>query len=136
MSVPGQLVQRQVFAWELVAQVVGVETWRRTVSLVLRDWDTSADAVEVVRLGVSELLTNVARHVPDRWCRLRVAGSGGRVGVSVSDRSPVLPVVSEPDWDAESGRGLWLLRSMAVEFGCRPGVRGGKTVWFVTGGES
>ncbi|WP_240796539.1 ATP-binding protein [Streptomyces sp. RFCAC02] len=111
----------------------GVETWRRTVSLVLRDWDASPDAVEVVRLGVSELLGNVARHVPDPWCRLRLVWRGGQVRVAVCDRSPVMPLIREPDWHAESGRGLWLLRSVAREFGCEPGVRGGKTVWFLTG---
>ncbi|WP_129838000.1 ATP-binding protein [Streptomyces sp. RFCAC02] len=131
MTVPVQIAERHVFAWDLLAAFRQVETWRRTVSLVLGDWDASPDAIEVARLGVSELLTNVARHAGDPWCRLRVARRDGQVGVAVRDRSPVLPVVREPDWDSDCGRGLWLLREMCQDFGCRPVARGGKTVWFV-----
>ncbi|WP_240796222.1 ATP-binding protein [Streptomyces sp. RFCAC02] len=122
-----------VYAWDILAFPRRIETWRRTVALVLRDWGAGADAVEVARLGVSELLANVARHAGDPCCRPRVVRRDGQVGVGVRDRSPVLPVVSEPDWESDCRRGLWLLREMALDFGCTPAARGGKTVWFAVG---
>ncbi|MBQ1095502.1 ATP-binding protein [Streptomyces sp. b94] len=106
---------------------------RRIVRSYLRDWDLTelADAVE---LGVTELLANVVRHVPDRRCTLlllRQAGGGG-VRVEVADGSPRLPVLAGevPDDDAEGGRGLVLLDAVAGKWGVAPGPGGGKTVWF------
>ncbi len=80
-------------------------------------------------MGISELLANVVRHVEDPLCRLSVVLDGGLVRVLVEDRSSCVPVVSEPVWTSESGRGLWLLRAMCRDFGCEPD-EGGKTVWF------
>ncbi|WP_110945679.1 ATP-binding protein [Streptomyces avicenniae] len=118
------------FTWDLHLDARHIETWRRTVCLVLCSWGASDGAVDVARLGVSELLGNVQRHVGDSYCRLSVVLAGGRVTVRVADRSPCVPVVSEPAWDAESGRGLWMLRAMCRDFGCDPEA-GGKSVWFV-----
>ncbi|MEV1005937.1 ATP-binding protein [Streptomyces sp. NPDC049881] len=131
MTVPVRFFEerRHAFAWDLLAQARGIETWRRTLALVLRDWGASGPAVELACLGVSELLANVVRHVDDPRCRLAVVLDGELVGVLVHDRSTRLPVVVEPAWDAESGRGLWMLRAMAEEFGCET-VHQGKAVWF------
>ncbi|WP_158920612.1 ATP-binding protein [Streptomyces sp. NBRC 109706] len=84
---------------------------------------------------MSELLSNVLKHVEGRWCSLTVCQSQlPLVVVQVLDRSPVQPVVRCPAWDAESGRGLWLLREMADGFGCFRHVWDdgvvGKSVWF------
>ncbi|MFE1023500.1 ATP-binding protein [Streptomyces sp. NPDC058818] len=106
---------------------------RRIVRSYLREWDLTelADAVE---LGVTELLANVVRHVPDRRCTLlllRRAGGGG-VRVEVVDGSPRLPVLAGevPDDDAEGGRGLVLLDAVVGKWGVGPGPGDGKTVWF------
>jgi len=105
---------------------------RRIVRSYLREWDLTelADAVE---LGVTELLANVVRHVPDRRCTLlllRQAGGGG-VRVEVADGCPRLPVLAGevPD-DAEGGRGLVLLDAMVGKWGVGPAPGDGKTVWF------
>ncbi len=85
--------------------------WRREAAGVAREWRVSAPVVDLVRLGVSELLSNVVKHVPDKNCSLAIYMLGDALVVSVSDSSPVLPEVREaPDWDAESGRGLWICR--------------------------
>ncbi|MEV1008626.1 ATP-binding protein [Streptomyces sp. NPDC049881] len=118
-----------VYAWDLLARAQGIETWRRTVTLVLRSWGASDAAVEVARLGISELLANVVRHVEDPLCRLSVVLDARQVRVQVADRSPCLPRFAEPAWNAESGRGLWMLRAMCPNFGCEPGAAG-KTMWF------
>ncbi|KAB8166373.1 ATP-binding protein [Streptomyces sp. 3MP-14] len=126
-----------LFSCEVLADARGIETWRRTVTQVMRSWGASDAAVEVARMGLSELLANVVRHVPVPRCRLWVVCDGRQVTVAVADGSPEMPVVREPDWDAESGRGLWLLREMVDAVGCYPrgyatpaGPAEGKVVWF------
>ncbi|MFJ8145557.1 ATP-binding protein [Streptomyces sp. NPDC096094] len=105
---------------------------RRIVRSYLREWDL-AELADAVELGVTELLANVVRHVPDRRCTLlllRQAGGGG-VRVEVADGCPRLPVLAGevPD-DAEGGRGLVLLDAMVGKWGVGPGPGDGKTVWF------
>lgn len=51
------------------------------------------------------------------------------VRVTVSDTSAALPVVREPDWGAEEGRGLALVGSVAEDWGAVPTATG-KDVWF------
>ncbi|QKV67919.1 ATP-binding protein [Streptomyces harbinensis] len=123
---------QNVFGRTLLADATSIERWRWKVCEVVRDWGGSAGAMDLVRLGVSELLSNVVKHVPDPRCYVRVLLIGGEVTVQVFDRSRKLPVVGEvPDWDAESGRGLRMLREMASGFGCEHTRHGdGKIVWF------
>ena len=123
-----------VFSCEVLADAREIETWRRTVAQLMRSWGASDAAVEVARMGLSELLANVVRHVAVPRCRLLVVCVDGRVTVAVADGSPEIPVVREPAWDAESGRGLWMLREMADMLGCYPaGPAEGKVVWFSCG---
>ncbi|MGK5533164.1 ATP-binding protein [Streptomyces sp. URMC 129] len=92
-----------------------IQQWRRVVRGVLVGWGAPRESIELGCFGVSELLTNVLRHVPDPRCCLEVTSAGYQAVVSVFDRSSALPEVREPEWGAESGRGLWLLREMAGE---------------------
>ncbi|WP_052849523.1 ATP-binding protein [Streptomyces avicenniae] len=132
MTVPVRLTDKQLYAyaWDLLADARGIETWRWTLALVLRSWGASEAAVDIARMGLSELLANIVRHVDDPRCRLSALLDDEQVRVLVEDRSPSMPVVAEPAWDAESGRGLWMLRAMCRDMGCRPEL-GGKTVWFL-----
>ncbi|MGW0010349.1 ATP-binding protein [Streptomyces tendae] len=111
---------------------------RRIVRSYLCEWDL-AELTDAVELGVTELLANVVRHVPDRRCTLllrrRTGGDASGVRVEVSDGSPRQPVPSA--WvgdDAEGGRGLMLLEAVADKWGVGRGRGGGKTVWFECGG--
>lgn len=121
--------RQPVYQWELRVRSQELEHWRDQVGCVLKELGGDASAVAVARLGVSELLSNVCKHVGDRRCRLVVEREGVSVCVRLFDRSPQVPAVRVPAWDAEEGRGLWLLREMADELGytCTPG---GKWVWF------
>ncbi|WP_325167275.1 ATP-binding protein [Streptomyces sp. XC 2026] len=132
MRSPTQVAVAQVYGRSLIAAPTEVERWRGAAVEVVRGWGGSASAVELVRLGVSELLSNVIRHVAERRCYLRIVRIGGEVTVQVFDRSRQLPVIGDaPDWDAESGRGLWMLREMATRFGCEHTFHcDGKIVWF------
>ncbi|UED83270.1 ATP-binding protein [Streptomyces profundus] len=136
MTVPVRsLAGQQVHGWALTVNAGAIEYWRREVGALVAQLGASREAVELARLGVSELLSNVSKHVESRWCCLTVCQSRlAVVVVQVLDRSPVYPVVHTPAWDAESGRGLWLLREMADGFGCLRHVWDdgvvGKSVWF------
>ncbi|KUN28684.1 hypothetical protein AQJ23_07040 [Streptomyces antibioticus] len=104
---------------------------RRIVRSLLTEWEL-AELVDAVELGVTELVTNVVRHVPDRRCEvvvLRTTGAGVRV--EVTDGSAQRPVVhSALDPDAEGGRGLVLLGAVVDKWGVTRAAGGGKTVWF------
>ncbi len=109
---------------------------RRIVRSYLREWDL-ADLTDAVELGVTELLANIVRHVPDRRCTLLLLrrADGGGVRVEVADGSPRQPVVAVAvDDDSVSGRGLVLLEAVVDKWGVGPGPGGGKTVWFECGG--
>jgi DNA-binding NarL/FixJ family response regulator len=88
-------------------------------------------AMDVIELLTTELVTNAIRHAHSN---ARVAASlvGGRIRVSVSDDGPGLPTVKEAAQDDESGRGLSLVETMALDWGIEP-LPVGKTVWFETG---
>ncbi len=124
---------QSVYGQSVMAHPIAIEHGRTMAGEVLRLWGGSGDTVELVRLGVSELLGNVAKHVENPRCYLRMARIGAEVTVQVFDRSVRLPVLGQeaPEWDAESGRGLWMLREMADGFGCERTLRCvGKIVWF------
>lgn len=103
---------------------------RSVVRSLVVDWEL-ADLADTLELGVSELVTNVVRHVPDRRCSLLVARLTAGVRVEVTDGSAELPRrTAELLSDAESGRGLALLDAMVDKWGVSPAPGGGKTVWF------
>ncbi|MCL3997243.1 ATP-binding protein [Streptomyces lavenduligriseus] len=102
---------------------------RRIVRSLLREWELEP-LTFAVELGVSELVTNVVRHVPDRRCRVVVARQATGVRAEVSDGFAALPrMQTEVDEESEGGRGLALLDAVVDKWGVSPGA-GGKTVWF------
>lgn len=119
-------------AWTLTANPHEIQRWRQKVAETLRRWGASREAIDLACLGVSELLSNVIKHVDDPRCLLRVRRVGERVVVQLVDRSPTPPSFEAPDWDSESGRGLWMLREMCAQFGWEkvPSQLGAKCVWF------
>ncbi|UED84876.1 ATP-binding protein [Streptomyces profundus] len=122
--------------WLLTARAQGIGAWRGRVTDVMRRWHLPEPAQELGQLGVTELLTNVTRHVADPECRLLLARLPELAIVQVLDRSSAFPVVGArpPDPEADAGRGLWLLSRMATDFGCFRHVWDdgtvGKSVWF------
>ncbi len=83
-----------------------------------------------VQLCVSELLTNVIRHLGEGTpVTLRVARTDGRTRIAVTDPEPYAwLVVRAAGPDDENGRGLVLLDALAVGWGVEQGPEG-KTVW-------
>ncbi|MFF7376348.1 ATP-binding protein [Streptomyces massasporeus] len=109
---------------------------RRIVRSFLGEWDMP-ELSDTVELGVTELLANVVRHVPDRRCALLLLRQRTGVRVEVTDGSDELPRVPDTlDAESENGRGLLLLDAMADKWGVSLWSGGGKTVWFECGSES
>lgn len=129
LEVVEQAVERAVAEARsrLAAEVQSAGSARRFVETTLEEWDC-ADSLEIVKLLVSELVTNAVLH----------AGSDAEVvvqltptvlHVEVIDDSPVMPVLREPGSSDTSGRGLALVDNFASAWGTRPLIHG-KSVWF------
>ncbi|MFH0522236.1 ATP-binding protein [Streptomyces sp. M41] len=97
---------------------------------LLGEWGMP-ELTDAVELGVTELVANVVRHVPDRRCDVLILRRPGGVRVEVVDgcaRLPAMPVGARPD--VENGRGLLLLDAVADKWGVDRLHHGGKAVWF------
>ncbi|MFC6079558.1 ATP-binding protein [Sphaerisporangium aureirubrum] len=98
--------------------------------------------IDVVTLLASELTANAVRHSRSgrrEGGRLVVTVAVGDAGVRVEvvdeGADDTVPVVAgREDALSEGGRGLWLVREMAAEWGwAEDGV--GRTVWFHVGAD-
>lgn len=100
---------------------------RHAARYVCRFWRT-AGAADAAELAVSELFGNAVKAGAGSEAVLRMSWTPRRLRVEVCDASPRPPVVREADTADEGGRGLWLVRELAVRWGTqlRPG---GKCVW-------
>lgn len=79
-------------------------------------------------LVVDELASNAVCHGGSPF-RLSLQRHGASVVVEVTDASPGLPQVQEPELARGGGRGLIIVGRLAAAWGTRPGPDGGKTVW-------
>ncbi len=103
----------------------------------LQRWGTS-DCAEDVAAVVSELLTNALRHAIGKPGTGSLAGPirfgllhpGPCVLCAVADPSNEVPLPRQPDWEAESGRGLQVVASLSHRWGyCPAPDQRGKVVW-------
>jgi hypothetical protein len=115
--------------------VDSVRTARAFTVATLRRWGIE-DRSEDVVMVVSELLTNALRHAkptaaawPHPPVRLGLLQPGPCVMCAISDPSDQLPAPRQPDWLAESGRGLHVVASLSDDWGCTAPTRLGKIVW-------
>jgi anti-sigma regulatory factor (Ser/Thr protein kinase) len=113
----------------LASGPAAVPVARRQVQSVVRAWDVPADPADVALL-TSELVTNAVRHAAGPVVTLVVSCSRGQVRVDVHDTSCVLPELADVPADAESGRGLHLVASLADEWGFYR-TPAGKAVYFM-----
>jgi anti-sigma regulatory factor (Ser/Thr protein kinase) len=116
--------------------------WARVhIRTVLRAWQMHAETIETAELLVSELVTNATKFSaqapvslknpdPDPISlTLRLQRDRLVIEVGDSDMSP--PTLTEAGPDAESGRGLMLLRALSKEWNYFFPASGGKTVYCV-----
>ncbi|MEU5839383.1 ATP-binding protein [Streptomyces diacarni] len=117
------------FRTELVVRWPVLVSTRRTVRAYVHLWGLGPLADDA-SLCTHELLANVPRHTGSRKCTLALVQYPGRLRVTVSDTSSELPVARNPDWVAETGRGLFLLNQLTDTWGVDVNPDGGKDVWF------
>lgn len=106
-----------------------VPTARHVVAELLASWDADRFRDDASLL-VSELVTNVVRHVADRTpmvLELRLTGISLRVGVV--DTSADRPVVQDRPLRDGGGHGLVLVAAVSHRWGSEADGRG-KRVWF------
>lgn len=101
----------------------------------LRRW-TVADRAGDIAVVLSELLTNALRHGADQSARpVRVAlvQPAQFVLVVVTDPGQQVPALREPDYLAESGRGLHVINALSDTWGYTTPTDAGKAVWALFG---
>ncbi|MFH9477554.1 ATP-binding protein [Streptomyces anulatus] len=95
--------------------------------------------VDDARICVTELVTNAHRHTGTPLIRVHAAVNRKRITVTVTDDdSPLIDALGAPEagLEAEGGRGLVLVESLALAWGTRAGGPrrpGRKAVWFTLG---
>jgi anti-sigma regulatory factor (Ser/Thr protein kinase) len=120
----------------LAAAAESVREARDFARTVLQSWGLT-DMYDDVRLVVSELVTNALRYAvgsPAERCgdtpiRLSLLRTGGRLTCAVTDPCDEIPVRGEPDWVAQSGRGLHLVEAFSHSWSWAPLSSHGKVVW-------
>ncbi|WP_181383487.1 ATP-binding protein [Streptomyces sp. NWU339] len=140
--------QPWAYALRLPHDPRAVRVARMTVRAAL-DGHGMQDAVDVVELLTSELVTNAYQHTKGPSSLRLTCLSDGRLRVGVWDSHPYIPAPFDGfSWDrvalapagAESGRGLRLVQEYADSWGGWalgdgvPGRGAGKLLWFEVGG--
>jgi anti-sigma regulatory factor (Ser/Thr protein kinase) len=126
----------QTMSLGLAAVPESVREARDFARTVLGAWGL-VSMYDDVRLVVSELVTNALRHsagVPAERCggtpiRLSLLCTGGRLTCAVTDPCDQIPVHREPDFSAQSGRGLHLVEAFSDSWNWVPLSSQGKVVW-------
>jgi len=125
--------RRRTICWDLPAETSIARKARELTRTTLIGWSYPNLIGDVV-LMVDELVANAVTHgrAPIRLC-LRVeprAAPGLAVLIcEVTDGDPHLPQLSELDHFGDGGRGLWIVRHLADDFGAWATPQG-KVVWF------
>ena len=91
-------------------------------------WDVPVDPA-VAALLTSELVTNAISHQAGETIMLVITCTRGQLRVDVHDTSWAMPELLDAPADAESGRGLMLVASLAADWGYYPTLAG-KAVYF------
>ena len=81
-----------------------------------------------VVLSMTELVTNSIKHGAGP-VDVELTVDTGNLRLFVSDCSQALPRRKDLTGEAETGRGIMILESLATRWGVRPDPTGGKTVW-------
>ncbi|MEU5061303.1 ATP-binding protein [Streptomyces sp. NPDC001939] len=114
-------------------QTVSVGQARSFVEAALTGWEPD-DRLDDVKVCVSELATNAIKHGSraGRGFLVRVASRDERLRVEVCDgggNDGQAPYVKEPAADVASGRGLYLVATLADDWGVKRHDGPGHTVW-------
>ncbi len=136
-SAPSSAAHRTLARCALRPQPCAVKAARDFTHTTLSQWEADAlfDDAAVV---ISELVTNAVRYgsraglpssAADARVELVLMRRTGCIVCAVTDPNPGPPVRMEPDYAAESGRGLCVVESLSEEWGWTPLNTGRKAVW-------
>jgi anti-sigma regulatory factor (Ser/Thr protein kinase) len=102
---------------------------RSQVGDYIRAWDVPVDRY-TAELLTSELVTNAIKHESGDVVMLVISCTWGQLRIDVHDTSPSMPVPMDAPTDAEGGRGLMLVASLATDWGWYR-TSAGKAVYFM-----
>jgi anti-sigma regulatory factor (Ser/Thr protein kinase) len=124
---PARPAVQHSLSLSLMAGPAAAAEARRHVQAAIGAWGVSADPY-VAALLTSELVTNAIRYAGGS-IKLFVTCSCGQLRVYVHDTSQDWATPLEASVDAEDGRGLMLVASLATDWGCYR-TSAGKAVYF------
>ena len=125
---PTELYQRRV---RLVRRPCAAAESRAQVRAALRAWNVPVDH-DVAILLTSEVVTNSVTHAAGATIVLAITCGPCELRVDVHDTSRAWPTPVQAPTDAETGRGLMLVSSLADEWGFYR-TPDGKAVYFTLG---
>jgi anti-sigma regulatory factor (Ser/Thr protein kinase) len=102
-------------------------TRARTIAREQLEASCSSDAIEVIALLVTELVTNAILHARTPF-QLTLESRPHAVRICVEDQSEEQPTLRRYDSDAVTGRGLALVEQLASSWGVDT-TPDGKVVW-------
>lgn len=124
----------QVAVHEFNRESLAARTARRYATGVLRTWGLP-EVVDDAALAVCELVTNALRHglrhpaIHYSPVRLLMFRSTHALLCMVTDPSNDPPILREPDYVSETGRGLQVVAGVSAMWGWTPLRPMGKAVW-------
>jgi anti-sigma regulatory factor (Ser/Thr protein kinase) len=107
-----------------------VPATRAFLTRLLDGWGVADEVIDDASLLTSELLSNAIHHGTG-VVELRVEAEGGRLRVAVHDQGDETPVVNHADPASTRGSGMWIVQSIAHDWGTEAnGSEPGTSVWF------
>ena len=115
---------------EVPDRLDSIPATRAFLTRLLDGWGVTGDVIDDASLLTNELMTNAVKHgvgVVD----LRIEVNNGLLHVGVHDGGHEAPVVQAASASDSGGRGMWIVQSLARDWGSDPDADDpGKTVWF------
>ena len=103
---------------------------RSFLARLLDGWGVEDEVIDDATLLTSELMANAVQHGAG-LVNLRIEVQDVLLHVGVHDDSGEGPVVNDPSPTRPGGRGMWIVQSIARDWGSESnGDSPGKTVWF------
>jgi anti-sigma regulatory factor (Ser/Thr protein kinase) len=128
-----ELAGREIHDWPLIcrrtfpAVPLSVSAARGFATQALAD--IPPDALEVVRLLVSELASNAIEHATTSF-HLAVYRASETIRVAVTDYGAGIPTMRSVGPDAVRGRGLEIVDMLSTQWAVQQEADSAKTVWF------
>jgi anti-sigma regulatory factor (Ser/Thr protein kinase) len=125
---PSRPIVKRVQHIPLTAEPGAAAEARSRVRALIGAWGLPVDPSVAVLL-ISELVTNAIRHERGETVTVVVSCAWDELRVDVHDTSRAMPVLMDVAADAEAGRGLMLVATLASDWGWYPSLAG-KAVYF------